>query len=59
MGKIDLLIGMDLAQFMPKEIKRSGGSVLLKSELNSQEPLIVAGRIEEQVVPDREFFHPF
>ena len=50
MGKIVLLIGMDLAQFMPKEIKRNGGSVLLKSELNSQEPLIIAGRIEEQVV---------
>ncbi len=31
-GKIDLLIRMDLAQFMPKEIKRNGGSVLLRSE---------------------------
>ena len=50
MGKIDLVIGMDLAQFMPKEIKRNGGTVLLRSELNSQEPLIVAGRVESQSV---------
>ncbi len=29
MGKMDLLIVMDLAQYMPKEIQRIGGMVLL------------------------------
>ena len=47
MGKIYLLIGMEMVQYMPNEIKQNVGTVLLRSELNSRERLVVPSRIED------------
>ena len=47
-GQIDILIGLDNAHLMPKEVGRVGGLLLYKSQLGCSPPYVGASALYEE-----------